>query len=219
MGREIGKTGSFYPVIIPFDSIKPGPTVDSRTFKNYYPYKEYLFRKDISGHSHMCSIYLGAPKTPKDYFIFDTCYRFDVSISESNSKYENSGDSVTLPLIKSGSIFYAKVIVNGHSEQYIFDTGASEFALKQSTYNQMVRNGNIQFKDRLPDRIYTLADGSIQKNKRCNIETIYFGNLKVDNVTAYIVPDNEPLLLGKSVMDKFKSWRIDNHSNTLIIYK
>jgi predicted aspartyl protease len=81
----------------------------------------------------------------------------------------------------------------------------------------LIRDGTIQFKHRSPKGSYKLADGTIVEYKRTLIPSLTVGGNRVSNVAASIVPDDQPLLLGKSFLDKFKSWKIDNSKGVLII--
>ena len=44
----------------------------------------------------------------------------------------------------------------------------------------------------------------------------FFG-IELKGINILVVEKGEPLLLGKSVLDKFKSWKIDNKNNELIL--
>lgn len=167
---------------------------------------------------------LSEPVTKKFGYILtnDSCYNYHLSINELNPKFvssENLGLShiLKIPILKHGDIFLVSIIIGGEEKKYIFDSGASDVTLNQSTYDKLVGNGIIQFKHRLPKGSYRLADGAIKEYQRTLIPSIIVGGNRVSNIAASIVPDGQPLLLGKSFLDKFKSWKIDNSKNILII--
>ncbi len=153
----------------------------------------------------------------------DSCLFYNVSIYETIPKYSSEDISsglpiyLQIPLIKSGDIFFVNVIIGNANKKYVFDSGASDVTINQTIYNKLLADRTIQFKHRLPKGSYQLADGSVKEYQRTLIPKITIGGRDIYNIAASVVPDDQPLLLGKSFLDKFKSWKIDNNKSTLLI--
>jgi len=123
----------------------------------------------------------------------------------------------SIDLIKVNNIFKLNLTVGNKKKLYILDSGASDMTIDNETYLNLLENGIINSENKLPDAEYILADGSKYLSKRIIIPSINLDGIVIKNITASIVNNNSPLLLGKSVLNKLKSWKIDNESNKLIV--
>jgi predicted aspartyl protease len=75
----------------------------------------------------------------------------------------------------------------------------------------------LKAENRLSDAKYQLADGSVVQFKRIRVPKFTIGEVIVNNVTATVVQNGKPLLLGKSFLDTFKAWKIDNEKQLLTV--
>ncbi|KIA89904.1 retropepsin-like aspartic protease family protein [Kaistella jeonii] len=111
------------------------------------------------------------------------------------------------------------VSVNGLTKQFVLDSGASEISLSTNFERDLISQGLIKKEDYLESGLYKIADGSIVTQRRINLKEVKVGAFTVKNVTASVGNGNIPLLLGKSFLDKFSKWSIDNSSEKLILEK
>jgi clan AA aspartic protease (TIGR02281 family) len=113
-----------------------------------------------------------------------------------------------------------KINIAGISKYFIIDSGASNISISTNLEKELLLKGIIKKEDYFDDEIYALADGSIIKCKVIIINNVGIGNFKVNNVKINIFSnlDND-LLLGKSFLDKFKKWTINNENSTLYLEK
>lgn len=196
------------------------PTFKKMQFKNYNQNLGTLC-------NYICELRNPWPKNDYDFFfgthIVDTAYSFYMTLQEyyPKIKYSNSNKSITkfitVPLIKSGKTYFINIYIGTKKKKYILDSGASDFTIDESSYRQLLEKGIINITHKLSDGEYQMADGSIKTYKRTLIPGITIGNAIIENVVATIIRDGQPLLLGKSVLDNFKTWKIDNSKNVLII--
>ena len=102
-------------------------------------------------------------------------------------------------------------------QHFILDSGASDISISKKTENELIKQGIIRKNDYIEPALYSLADGSIIKCRRLIIPEITVGKFRIRNVLTSVGTSNSPLLLGKSFLDKFKKWSVNNHTNELIL--
>ena len=123
----------------------------------------------------------------------------------------------SFPLFKSGSSYLIKIKFGNIVKTYLLDSGASDMTLDAETYQYLKGINQLKIGNNLTSREYILADGSKVEYKRVQIPTFTINNIIVNNINAVLVENGKPLLLGKSFLDSFKSWKVDNKTNTLFV--
>jgi predicted aspartyl protease len=82
----------------------------------------------------------------------------------------------------------------------------------------LLLEGLIKKSDYLSARLYRMADGSQVECRRLKLNNIKIGGFAINNVIVAITEkSNGMLLLGKSLLDKFSDWKIDNQKEQLIL--
>jgi hypothetical protein len=145
----------------------------------------------------------------------------DITLKTTIDKTQNvtKSDKIifSFPLIKIGSSYLIKVRFGNLIKTYILDSGASDMTLDDETYQHLKITNQLKISNNLTSQEYILADGSKVEYKRIKIPTFSIGDINVNNINAVLVEDGKPLLLGKSFLDSFKSWKVDNKNNALIV--
>lgn len=121
-----------------------------------------------------------------------------------------------IPIRRNGNINIISVDIGGKRFDYMIDTGASFLTISGEIERHLKDIGVIRTSDYKGETEVILADGSKKKYTRIVIPKIKIGELNIENIDAIII-DEGSLLLGKSVLDKFREWKIDNVMNQLII--
>lgn len=154
--------------------------------------------KVIEGILHYRLVKFPIDQRPKDYF-------------------QNQSQGIklqSLPLKKRGNLYTLELRIGDRNFDYIVDSGASDLNISETTEKYLKELGVIQPGDYLKPQIYTLADGSQREYRRILIPKIQLAGIVVENVSASISSDDsQPLLLGKSFLDKFTYWKIDNSAS------
>lgn len=131
-------------------------------------------------------------------------------------KNQSLGTSIqTIPLKKKGSLYFIELQIAGKKIDYIVDSGASDINISQATESYLVEIGVIRPDDYLKPQVYILADGTQREYKRVMLPRISVGGIVVENISASITDNGSPLLLGKSFLDKFAYWKINNVNSTV----
>ena len=117
-----------------------------------------------------------------------------------------------------GQGFKLKIIINGISQYFLFDTGASIMIINSETERQLIKNGALKKSNYLEEKEFTLADGSTVLAQVVKINNVVIGDYTVNNVQCAIVK-NGSLLCGKGFLDKFQKWHLDKENLNLTLYK
>jgi len=117
----------------------------------------------------------------------------------------------TIQLKQDGGTLSVPITINKHvTLDFLIDSGASDVTLTPDIVLTLIRSGTITSQDFLPEKTYTLADGSKIKNKGVLLRSVKVGKWEVYNVIASIGGMEGALLLGQSFLSKIPSWKIDN---------
>jgi clan AA aspartic protease (TIGR02281 family) len=120
-----------------------------------------------------------------------------------------------IPLENIGGVYYLEVSISGKRLKYILDSGASEVSISETTENYLIDIGELRQEDYLPSKVYGLANGTSATYKRVRLRNVRIADVILHNVDAYIANNSAPMLFGKSALDKFVFWKIDNINNRL----
>jgi clan AA aspartic protease (TIGR02281 family) len=136
--------------------------------------------------------------------------------------YPNKDDIKTtngnkqIKLEKEGSVYYITVKIGSMVRKFVLDSGASEINISEDLERELILDGIITKSDYLEKGTYKTANG-IQECRRVMLKNVTVGPYTISNVAASISNDNSPILLGKSFLDRFKKWSIDNDKSELIL--
>lgn len=111
------------------------------------------------------------------------------------------------------------VKISGINKQFILDSGASDVSISKELEQEFISEGILTKKNYIAPALYKLADGTIIRCRRFVFPEITVGGFTLKNVVASVGVSEAPLLLGKSFLDGFKRWSIDNSTKELILEK
>lgn len=131
----------------------------------------------------------------------------------------NNSNNKNVALTKIGGVYHLPVTIGNLTKNFILDSGASDVLISQEIEKNLIDNKKITKSNYLSPALYKIADGSIIECRRLLLPEIKIGNYIVKNVIASINSNGNTLLLGKSFLDKFQSWTIDNNKQILKLEK
>lgn len=134
-----------------------------------------------------------------------------------STPYVKNEDRINLK--QRNGIYYIPVEVNSSLKiDFAIDPGAADVMISTDVFEALVKAGTITPEDLLGNQNYQLADGSTDNYKIINLKSVKIGNHEIKNVRAFVSKNSlAPLLLGQSALNRFRSYKIDNLSNNLII--
>ncbi|MDZ4846366.1 MAG: retropepsin-like aspartic protease [Chitinophagales bacterium] len=127
--------------------------------------------------------------------------------------------SAEVPLTRYLSAYTLKVKMGAVEGKFVLDSGASDILINKEFEKKLLDAGVLKKGDEVGEKTYALADGSKVKAKVYNVSGIQVGGFTVDNVMTGVISEDASLLLGKSFLDKFTRWEIDNDKKTLYLEK
>lgn len=135
-----------------------------------------------------------------------------------NSSISVSGSSLTKIKLESfGGVYRVWVKIGGTNQYFILDSGASDISLSLDAERELINSGVLKKEHYITPALYRLADGSIIKCRRLILPEMTIGDFKVNNIKASVGVSDSPLLLGRSFLDKFKKWSVDNSTRELLL--
>jgi len=117
-------------------------------------------------------------------------------------------------LIKNGGVYLVNLKIGDQPMTAILDSGASVVSISKKLEKELLKKKIITRKHYISPAKYRIANGKILTAQRCILPSITVGKLKMKNIVCSIVDDATTILLGKSFLDQFSRWSIDN-KNTL----
>jgi clan AA aspartic protease (TIGR02281 family) len=141
--------------------------------------------------------------------------RFDAALR----RYDECSLEARITMKFSGAgRFVVPASINGAiALDFTVDSGADDVAVPADVVLTLMRAGTIKDTDFLGTETMTLADGSQVPSVRFVLRSLQIGDLVVERVEASVVPASGTLLLGRSFLERFKSWSIDNISHELVL--
>lgn len=142
------------------------------------------------------------------------------SIGESGDHNEEKvRTKETVKLYKNGGVYLVNLKLGNKPVTAILDSGASVVSISKEIEEELLKNKIITRNDYISPAKYRIANGQILTAKRFILPTLTVGKLKMKNVVCSIVEDSSSILLGKSFLDQFAKWSIDNAKQTLTLEK
>lgn len=144
---------------------------------------------------------------------------FKLKFSQSSGT-SSVGEEVTteVPFTKENGICNVKCKINDLPLYFVFDTGASTVLLSMVEATFMMKNGYLDKKDVVGSQYFQDANGNVSEGTTINIRQVDFGGLKLENVRASVVRNQQaPLLLGQTVLARVGKIEIDNSKHLLKI--
>lgn len=125
--------------------------------------------------------------------------------------------SAEVPLTRYMSAYMLKVKIGTVEGKFVLDSGASDILINKEFEKKLLAAGAIKKTNEVGVKTYALADGRKVNAKVYNVSGIQVGGFTVDNVVTGVLSDDASLLLGKSFLDKFTRWEIDNGKKALYL--
>lgn len=142
----------------------------------------------------------------------------EMQLSNGASRSMNKKSEV-VKLYKNGGVYLVNLKLGTKPATAILDSGASVVSISRKLEKELLREKIITRNNYIDPAKYRIANGEILTAKRILLPSLTVGNLKMNNVICSIVEDSSPILLGKSFLDQFSKWSIDNDKQTLTLVK
>jgi len=135
----------------------------------------------------------------------------------SNNNSDTKNRKVVVNLGESGGVSTLIAEIGNQELEFILDSGASDVSLPRTVESILLDSNTITKDDYLEPGLYMIADGSVKISNRFTVPFISVNGIKVSNVRCHVNDSEDVLLLGKSFLNRFKNWTIDNEFHQLIL--
>lgn len=135
--------------------------------------------------------------------------------SNTTSSNINSPSKKIVNLTQENGVMIVNVLICGKSKKFILDSGAAEVSLNPETEKLLRSSDAIDNNVNLVNGLYQTADGRIIECQRVKIKQLSISGSVYRNIIACVGESGSPLLLGRTFLNKFKSWSINNATSQL----
>ena len=122
----------------------------------------------------------------------------------------------TIQMEKVGGVYKIPCTVNGLRLKMIFDSGASNVCISESTAIMMLENDYLSVKDIKGNGKSTVADGRIVDHTEIILKEVKIGDKVLTNVEAVVVHGQDaPLLFGQTALKRLGRYTISGNTLTI----
>jgi hypothetical protein len=125
----------------------------------------------------------------------------------------------SVQVISVNGMHKVKIAVGGIIKIWMIDSGASDLLMSDDFAKTLREKGVISERNFAGEGHYMLADNRQVTCKRYKIDNVQIGRYSVNNIIIAVSKDVKEFLVGKSLLNKFSQWTIDNKNNVLILKK
>ncbi|MCX6210696.1 MAG: retropepsin-like aspartic protease [Bacteroidetes bacterium] len=125
----------------------------------------------------------------------------------------------TIKILNFKGMTFVKIKIGNNKQVWLFDSGASDLLINKETEEELKKQGIINKDNFLGISEYEMANGTIDSCRTYRINNLQIGHFKVNNVIVAASDKAKKLILGRSVMNKFTRWTLNNENSTLIFTK
>jgi hypothetical protein len=126
-------------------------------------------------------------------------------------------DSITI--ISVMGMHKIKITIGNQTRIWMIDSGASDLLVSEDYVNTLKKLGVIREMNFIGEGLYSTADNRQVSCKRYKIDSVHIGHFTINNIIIATSRETKEFLMGKSLLNKFSEWSIDNKNNWLILKK
>ncbi|XVJ65511.1 MAG: clan AA aspartic protease [Lacibacter sp.] len=166
---------------------------------------------------------------PNSVFYYEMLYKcgypFETDVNQTEgwttrSQADINGPQAdTIPVLTINNMTFVKVKVGELVQIWLFDTGASDLLINFETEQSLKTQGILVNDNYLGTGEYEMANGQVDTCRKYKINSIQIGDFSVNNLIVAVTDKGRKNILGKSLLNKFQNWEINNKSGHLILRK
>jgi hypothetical protein len=172
---------------------------------------------------------LESMRDPNSLLYYEMLYKCGNPFAEQNevsgnwnarSKNDLRGPDVdTVSILNLDGMTYVKLKIGSLVQIWLFDTGASDFLITKDMEKTLKQGKVLDDKNYLGIGEYEMANGTIDSCKRYRINNVQIGDFFVDNIIVAVSEKGKKIIAGKTLLNKFIKWSINNEQSKLILWK
>lgn len=136
-----------------------------------------------------------------------------------NGKPKSLQEKIELPLIRAGNTYKVKgALASNKTRYFLLDSGADYVFISEADEKELVQSGALKPSQYLDKINVVLGDGS-ETSAKAIVSSLKFGEHVFEEVILCVIKECPVPLLGKSFLDRFSTWTIDNENSKLVLVK
>lgn len=166
---------------------------------------------------------------PNSLLFFEMMYRCGSPYANKTDKESNWAPSSstdvkgpaadTINVLSLNGMTYVKVKIGSLVQVWLFDTGASDLLVNTETEATLKKENVLTQTNYLGVGEYELANGTVETCRRYRVNGVQIGSFSVDNVIVSVSEKGKRIIVGKTLLNKFRSWSLNNGENKLFLHK
>ncbi len=160
------------------------------------------------------------------YQVMSTCgdpfnneEHFKSEWSASSAKDINGPEKDTVRMLSLNGMHYVKIKVGSVVYFWLLDTGASDMLITKDLEQKLLDENFLSLNNYLGTGKYEMANGETDTCRKYKIENIQIGHSSIANMIIAVSDKAKRVIAGKSILNKFSNWMIDNKENILVVSK
>jgi hypothetical protein len=125
----------------------------------------------------------------------------------------------TIKMIALDGMQKLKLKLGTYIKVAMLDCCATDILIPETFLKDLLKDSLVAEKDYLGKGKYELANGNIIECKRYLVNNLVVGKFIVSDVVIAAVDKPITILVGRSLLNKFRRWNVDNEKNWLILEK
>lgn len=128
-------------------------------------------------------------------------------------------DIDTINIITINGLSYLKMKTVSLVQFWLFDTGASDLLINNEMEKTLQQEGVLTQQNYIGIGEYEMANGVIDTCRKYMAQNIMIGKYTVNNIVQAVTDKGKRIIAGKSLLNKFNNWKLNNEKNFLILNK
>ncbi len=125
----------------------------------------------------------------------------------------------TIDILNLNGMTYVKMKIGSMIFMWLLDTGASDLLINAEMEETLKQENILTEANYLGIGEYEMANGTIDTCRKYKINNVRLGKFYVDNITVAVSDKGKRIIAGKSLLNKFSTWILNNETSILILTK
>ena len=140
---------------------------------------------------------------------WDACIGMDI----------NGPEIDTISVLNMDGMTYIKAKTGSMVQVWLFDTGSTDLLISKDMELELKNENILNEKGYIGIGEYEMANGAIDTCRKYRIDNVQIGKFRVNNVIVAVTDKGRKIIIGRSLLNKFSNWILDNKKSVLILSK
>jgi len=137
-----------------------------------------------------------------------------------DAKNDITGPDVdSINIVTINGLSYLQMKTGSLVQFWLFDTGASVLFINNDMEKTLQNEGVLTQQNYLGTGEYEMANGIVDTCRKYMAQNVRIGKYTVNNVVMAVTDKGKRIIVGRSLLNKFTNWMLDNEKNILILNK